>query len=488
MSNSNISDKNPRPPPSDDVIFISGSLLEDVHINFGQEEEEEDSVFDQNLMHYLEQLPIAAPPAEAKYSASFVDSVLNDMETFKQEANYLSYSNTNEAFTSPLLDYSLFESEEAYSLEQDAAEQAFSVAVEQPRGYDSQQEQLYQEQEEIPIRFDIRQDNQSSVMHSALSLDHSTEYSDYLDLFNLSQDQPNNNEFEATFLAQRKAELDTLFNLKEDPSKDFSSWFHYSDDDGSQIRFKDDMFHPTTSAVPDESANYTFSTEYPIESKKETKSLFSTIDYPSKKSHLSHSKVQPPVQTDFAANYAYEDMSHQEVNDFLQRMGALVAKQLTQAGPADAVDIKISNNKPSPPSVTPANHAKTNVKRKARQNSSVNISKADFMFVNSTSSFKHNIHFSDIGETSEHDNSFAKRIVGTSTPVKKNSMQNLSSRQYLGSSKRRTTVLEEVDKNSPSTSSNSHRYGMRARTSPGVIRKAYSTPSKPVKSRTFDLS
>lgn len=228
MSSSNIND-----PPSDDVISISGSLLEDVHIDFGLEQEDEDSVFDHNLMQYLNQLPIAAPPADAKYSASFVDSVLNDVEAFKQETKHWNCNDTENPLISSLLEYSQFESEEAYSLAQDE-----EFSVEQPRAYDGQQEQLYQEQEEIPIRFNMQQDDPHSLAQPALSIDHSTEYSDCLDLFNLGQDQPNDDEFETTFLAQRKAELDALFDQNEDAAKDFSSWLYYPDDDASQIHFK----------------------------------------------------------------------------------------------------------------------------------------------------------------------------------------------------------------------------------------------------------
>lgn len=244
----NDNDAPPSPPlnnGNDDVVSISGSLLDDVHIDFGHEEEE-DSVFDQNLMHYLDQLPIAAPPADAKYSPSFVDRVLNDVETFKQEAKHLNYDDdTNEPsslVSAAVLDLSPFASEGAYY--QDAFSAA-AEAVEQPRRNDNPQEQ----DEEIPIHFTMQHqdDHRSIIIQPALSIeDQSTEYSDYLDLFNLGQDrQPNDDtiqqqqqqEEEATFLAQRKAELDALFSLNEDASKDFSSWLYYSDDDASQIHF-----------------------------------------------------------------------------------------------------------------------------------------------------------------------------------------------------------------------------------------------------------
>ncbi|KAL9557595.1 hypothetical protein MBANPS3_001319 [Mucor bainieri] len=516
MSNSNINDRDPAPatPSTDnDVISIAGSLLDEVHIDFGHEEEDEDSVFDHNLMQYLDQLPIAAPPADAKYSASFVDSVLSDIETFKQEAKHPSNNDTtNKPFMSPLLDYSSFKSEAAYSREQDT----FSVAVEQPRGYDDHQEQLHQEQEEMPIQFNMHQDDQSSIIQPALSLDYSTEYSDYLDIFNLGQDQPNINEFEATFLAQRKAELDALFDLNEDASKDFSSWFYYSDEDAaSQLHFKcnapqDDMSHLTTNAVPRETVDHLFSTQHPIESVKEANHPFfatAAAEYPFESSHLSHSLnvQQPSVPLNFTANDAYDaNAGHQVLNDILQRMGAVVTEKRTQAKPAEPViDTK---NKPSSSSATPTtSHVKSSAKGKDRRNSLISISKADFMLINpTTSSSKHSDNLSNMSEDkNETHSNFDERIEGTSTPVVRksarqslrkkqsnwNKKQTLSSKQQSSNGKRRSTILGEVDKNASSTSNTSHRYSMRARTSPTAIRKQpYNTPIKPVKSRTFDLS
>ncbi|CAO0797897.1 unnamed protein product [Mucor circinelloides] len=307
MSNSSTNSSNPN--RTKDVVPISGSLLEDVHIDYGQEEDEEDSVFDQNLLQYLDQLPIAAPPTDAKYSASFVESVLSDIETFKQEARNLNYDNDDPCISS-LLDFAPFNSE-AYSVEQDA----FS-AVEQPRFYDNQQQQLYQEQEEIPIQFNMHQDDQSSLMHPDLSADRPTEYSDYLDLFNLGRDQPNE-DVETDFFAQRKAELNALFDQNEDSSKDFSSWIYFSDDDASQVQPKDNV---TTEAVNDEAA-HTFSTEYPIENKNETKRPFFS-EHPIENSRVrSKSKPRAKPENSTATKPMYSKMpllDNREAENFLQ--------------------------------------------------------------------------------------------------------------------------------------------------------------------------
>ncbi|KAL7316623.1 hypothetical protein PS15m_005702 [Mucor circinelloides] len=458
MSNSSTNSSNPN--PTKDVVPISGSLLEDVHIDYGQEEDEEDSVFDQNLLQYLDQLPIAAPPTDAKYSASFMDSVLSDIETFKQEARNLNYDN-DEPCISSLLDFTPFNSE-AYSVEQDT----FS-AVEQPRFYDNQQQQLYQEQEEIPIQFNMHQDDQSSVMHPDLSADRPTEYSDYLDLFNLGQDQPNE-DVETDFFAQRKAELNALFDHNEDSSKDFLSWLCFSDDDASQVQPKDNV---TTEAVNDEAA-HTFSTEYPIENKNETKRPFSS-EHPIEKSHIrsqSKPRAKPKNSTTTKPMYSKMSLDNREAENFLQK--TRVAITHPELYPHD------NYNKPFSSS-----QAKASSRKNTRRNSSVNISKADFMFVSSSpsSSSKYEGNLSDISEKSESVDSFIKFIVGTSTPVDKN-------KQKPGNIKRRATVLGEVDRNKGASSSTGspHRYSTRARTSPSAIRKTYGTLNKT--SRTFDFT
>lgn len=249
------------------------------------------------------------------------------------------------------------------------------------------------------------------------------------------------------------------------------------------------MAHPIASALHHETADYRFSTEYPIESKHEAKDpFFTTANNPLEQTHLN-SKVHPQVQPDYTTHYAYDDVSHQGVDDFLQRMKAIVAENMARV---EADSPAIQNTKPSSSSAMLTSHTKTSLRGNARRNSSVNISKADFMLVSSSSSSRHG----SISEKNGSDSSFVKRIMGTSTPVKKSSnkqqlasQKTLSAKQHSGnSSKRRTNILEEMNKNAAGTSgSSSHRYSMRTRTSACGIRKTSTTPNKPVKSRTFNF-
>lgn len=222
--------------------------------------------------------------------------------------------------------------------------------------------------------------------------------------------------------------------------------------------------------------------------------FFTTANSPFEQTHHT-SKVQPPPPPDDTTN----DVSHQVVNDFLQRMQAIVADNLARVGADPLTIYNNTNNNDKPSTMMPTSQAKkTSLRGKARQSSSVNISKADFMLVSSnTASSIHNSTSAKNGS----DSSFVKHIARTSTPInKKNSKQQLASQknvvstkqQPLGNSKRRsTTVLEEVvNKNAADIGSgtSSHRYSMRTRTSASGIRKTSTTLNKkPVKSRTFNF-
>lgn len=199
-------------------LSIDEDLLTDVHIDFGQEQE--DSVFDQSLMQYLDQLPIAPPPSAASYSASFIEMVLQDIEDFKEDNLYHGRD------SQPAFDYEFDFNKSVSDLQLEEEEEH---VVEQSRRY-----QEYFNKDEVPIQFTGMEDESSRfapTYKSPLS-DFSLRYNNLVDpvIYQEQDEQPN--------FDQEQDSFDDLL-YEDNDSKDFSSWLCYDmDDENGAAHFK----------------------------------------------------------------------------------------------------------------------------------------------------------------------------------------------------------------------------------------------------------
>ncbi|CEP20075.1 hypothetical protein [Parasitella parasitica] len=483
-------DKQARDEAQSDAEFIeklpmSGSLLGDVHIDFGQEGQ--DPVFDEALLQYLDQFPIAPPPAEANYSPSFVEMVLKDIQTFKEEASIYAdkepsfgfdkaaapgYASGNDEYT---VEYP------RYQQEQQEAEPSFPFAYNEPLQLPISDPPL---SEYAAKQFDPGDfyDGQQDINYTDKSL--------------YSMADMNQRDFQFTSVDQfpagcvdRLASLrdqqqqqqpvydkqqGNLYNLLfDDNSKDFSSWLSFGED--SEVnRFTNDMDPLLDGSNQESFMEYPLSPEYPLKQANSTYNTDAATSIPHGDKHAS----------------THVDMlkENEKIEEFLSLMERIIDQQL-QSAVNNNTEAFTTSQKYSPPLhfLPPAlpqqqqqqqqQHRQKGRVKKERSRApvaAVRISKADFMTTNSPAAA------ATLQKTQEHENpgsdaSFSKHIIGTSTPIKNHAVASSSK------------VLSDVDNQHETSSSlyfNTRSRGRRSESSSSSKKQTKTeTPKKP----TFSL-